>query len=775
MERSSKQSALLIRTEPLSVATFGAYPDQPTLSDEAFQKTLQVVLEDGHRQLRVPAGAYNLSQGLNITADDIEFICPNGVATIYQTSYGKNVARITGKRCRVRNMDLRNPVTKTRITNGNITQRYLGEFRRTEASALVLQGPDPLIENIVTRNFIAGIRWIGGLERYYEAAVYGASMTTTTLKLNTPQQRGADYWVGARFLARGTTGGNWTSVVLVTAYDTGTNVITWDPPTAVPTGDVWLYLVKDPSEGGVVNNHRSYGEDFGRIFGYVKDIELAGVHFTDNITKTQGAPPHAIYGTGSIDGVDDTVDTEPDLTPDMPAAENVVVTGSLLTVNSPEHMAYKLRNARRLVLWNEAVSIGSRGCFYTEMVESVSGRSRIINAKTTSGSNRPSAFEFYDTKYVDWDAHMDMDPTHVWSGSASSVPAVAVGNPIGRGRTPVNVNIGVSGVFRGDATTQIGLLIANTSGYPNIGTVNLRKGNLRAENATPIPITLARLFNVDRATIGPDIDIINVDPATGLTVTAQGRVTFDVGCKAALLDYDSRRTNGRLLVTDEGLATVTTTNLVRDRATEGSSNLLSNPLFDWPAGSPVAILASNTIYDVATGWKTWRGALAATISKQTGFAGTESCLRVQRDSGNASTQSIFLAFELASSLVRQLEGKEVTFIFDARAGANLSTSLSQIRTFFRTGTGVGETLITSGASVGTYTTGPAQTANVNVTLDPTGRFYNVRHVLPAGIGNACLCIQMAPVGTAGAADYFEISPAALIAGASDKPFSAFAQ
>lgn len=759
--------------DQISVASFGAVPDRADegLSDDVFQAALQIALADGHRQFRVPAGTYWLSQGLNFTADDMEFICPDGVATIYQTTYGKYVGRLMGARCRVRNLDLRNPQTKTRITNGNITQRYLGEFRRTEASALVVTGTDPTIENLITRNFVAGVRWMGGLERYYEAAVYGASMTSTTLKLNVAQQRAADYWVGARFKAMGTGGGNWTSVVLVTAYDTATNTITWNTPTTPPSGSIWLYLLKDPCAGGVLHNHRSYGEDFSRIFQYQDTIEFSGNIYASGVEKTQGAPPHAIYGSGSIDGVDDSVDDESDITPDIPSANQVLITGNLLCVDSPEHMAFKIRNAGKVILSNEALSIGSRSCMVVEMVDYYSGASKTLESKTVSTNNRPSALEMNDVKRSYWKAHLELASDYVWSGQPAAIPAVVVVAPLDRGRTPEICDGEISGVFRGTGqSTQYGL-IATDNSYPSIGNISLHRINLRAENETAI--TAARIFNTKTAAIGPDINLVNISSTTGLPITVQPRVLFEATCLAGSLTYDSTRTQGAIAVTDEGQAsTVVTTNTVRDLATEGSSNILSNGRFTTWVNTSIAAPSSNTIYETATGWLVWRSNAAQgwTATQAAGMLGAAYSLQIQRDVGTTSTARLNGGFQLPGWFVELNAGKEVTLLVGLQAGANWSGGALQSEILY--GTAAGESLTTSGASVGTYPTGGGDGGNATIAIGTTARFARVRLTIPTGALSAAVHIYAVPSGTAGAADYFRIAPAALIAGASAKPFSA---
>ncbi|WP_422036530.1 hypothetical protein [Reyranella sp.] len=753
----------------MDVTSWGVVPDRGDggVSDEGFQQTLLIARQDGHRKFRVPAGTYWLSRGLDFDVDDFEFVCPDGVATIYQKTYGTYVGRLMGKRPRVRNLDLRNPVTKTRINNGNIAQRHLGEFRRTEASALVIQGDDPLIENVITRNFIAGLRWIGGKERHYEAALFGASMTASTLQLNEAQRRETGYWVGARFLVRGTLGGSWINLVLVTGYDGLTNTITWTGGEGIPLGTIWLYLVKDPSDGGVVYNHDSYNEDFSRIFQFQKEIEFAGRLFASGVVNSQGAPEHALYGSGSISGIDDSVNVEDDIAPDMPCAEKVVVSGQLRTVKSPG-MVYKIRNAGSVIVTNEAVAIGARGCMVVEMCDHFSGAARSLEAKTSSAGNRPSALEMYDVRRAYWKAHMELASDYVWAGTSASIPAIAVAAPLGRGRTPEICDGEISGVFRGTAqTSQYGFLATDNAHAP-IGSITIRKMNIRAEN--PVPITGARIFNAKRAVIGPDLDLANFDPVTRLPIAVQSRLVLEPTVLDGQIGYYSARTGGPIAIVDSSLSNLSAQSSVRDLSFEGSRNLLLNPLFDWLADSFVDIVAANTIYPVATNWKVWRGAAAAKASQRAGSGGTASWLEIQRAAGNASPQSIFLTQELDVALVRQLRGKEVTFEFNGLVGPDWSGS--QLRTHLRTGTGVDETLRSGDASVGTYATGHVQSVNVNVTLGTTERTVRVRHTIPADATSAAIVIQYAPSGTAGAADLFRISPAMLIAGASAKPFSA---
>lgn len=149
-------------------------------------------------------------------------------------------------------------------------------------------------------------------------------------------------------------------------------------------------------------------------------------------------------------------------------------------------------------------------------------------------------------------------------------------------------------------------------------------------------------------------------------------------------------------------------------------------------------------------WEVVRGAFTAgaTFSRQaSGLTGAQYCMRVQRDSGNTSTQYIttYTAFETSTSI--PLAGKTVTLSFYARAGANLSSSINYS---LRTGTGTDQ-----GAHI-SWTNESFVINNVQ-TLSAGWVRYFATAVVPSNSTQLGVNFTYTPTGTAGAADYFEVT------------------
>jgi hypothetical protein len=127
------------------------------------------------------------------------------------------------------------------------------------------------------------------------------------------------------------------------------------------------------------------------------------------------------------------------------------------------------------------------------------------------------------------------------------------------------------------------------------------------------------------------------------------------------------------------------------------------------------------------------------------------CARVQRDSGNTSTNGIYFGqpFETLNSL--QYAGKTVTMSFYARKGANYSPTSSNLNVFLETGTGTDQNAI-----AGSYT-GSAKPINQTITLTTTWQRFSYSATLGSTITEVMPWFEAIPTGTAGAADYYEIT------------------
>jgi hypothetical protein len=188
-----------------------------------------------------------------------------------------------------------------------------------------------------------------------------------------------------------------------------------------------------------------------------------------------------------------------------------------------------------------------------------------------------------------------------------------------------------------------------------------------------------------------------------------------------------------------------------------NGNGVINGAFDiWQRGTSIAQTAANTFF--ADRWSGYRGGLAtgATYSRQvtgdtTNLPFIQYCNRMQRDTGNTSTQSLntWYNFETTDSI--RFAGQAITFSFYARKGANFSgDSGGNFTAYIQTGTGTDQALASG------YT---GQVTLITNTIQPTTTW--VRYTATATVASTATQIGVQfsynPTGTAGAADYVDIT------------------
>jgi hypothetical protein len=173
----------------------------------------------------------------------------------------------------------------------------------------------------------------------------------------------------------------------------------------------------------------------------------------------------------------------------------------------------------------------------------------------------------------------------------------------------------------------------------------------------------------------------------------------------------------------------------------------------WQRGTSIANTAS-TLY-TADRWVTVGSPAAFTISRQatgdtTNLPNVQYCARVQRNSGQTNTTGFdFLqGFETTNSI--PYAGKTVTMSFYARAGANYSPTSSILQAQLYSGTGTDQ-------SPTAAFTGQATVINQNATLTTTWQRFTYTASVGATATQLKTIFSMAPSGTAGAADFYEIT------------------
>ena len=189
-----------------------------------------------------------------------------------------------------------------------------------------------------------------------------------------------------------------------------------------------------------------------------------------------------------------------------------------------------------------------------------------------------------------------------------------------------------------------------------------------------------------------------------------------------------------------------------------SGNPIPNPVINscmdiWQRGTSMA--GSSTQF-CADRWQAYRAVAGSTYSRQatadtTNLPNIQYCVRMSRDSGNTATNNIVLLtnFESANSI--PFAGKQVTMSFYARKGANFSAASSLLNVEFDSGTGTDQNIISG------YTGGLNMTASSTATLTTAWQRFSYTVTPAATTTQLGISLYWTPVGTAGAADYAEVT------------------
>jgi hypothetical protein len=208
--------------------------------------------------------------------------------------------------------------------------------------------------------------------------------------------------------------------------------------------------------------------------------------------------------------------------------------------------------------------------------------------------------------------------------------------------------------------------------------------------------------------------------------------------------------DGETLVADSSTSTG-----LRYTAGNPIPNPIINSCFDIAQrGTSVAVTAGNTY--TLDRWSFFRGGFVtgATVSRQatgdtTNLPFVQYCARVQRDSGNTSTQGLNFETGVESTNSIPFAGKAVTVSFYARKGADYSTTSNALTVGLYSGTGTDQ-------KPSAYT-GSVLVVGTTVTLTATWQRFTATGTVGATATEIGIFVNNTPVGTAGAADYYEIT------------------
>jgi len=194
-------------------------------------------------------------------------------------------------------------------------------------------------------------------------------------------------------------------------------------------------------------------------------------------------------------------------------------------------------------------------------------------------------------------------------------------------------------------------------------------------------------------------------------------------------------------------------------------NIVKNGGFDvWQRGTSFTYTSGKNF--IADRWWVTPNSGAHTQTRQAaGLDGFNYCLRMQRDASQTAVGTVYLVNEFESADSMQFRGKKLTFSFYARKGANFSQASSYLTSNLVTGTGTDQTLVTG-------FTGAANAISLNNTLTTSWqRFtHTTGSVIASSVNQIGIQFTTAHEGTAGAADYYEITGVQLEEGESATDF-----
>lgn len=204
----------------------------------------------------------------------------------------------------------------------------------------------------------------------------------------------------------------------------------------------------------------------------------------------------------------------------------------------------------------------------------------------------------------------------------------------------------------------------------------------------------------------------------------------------------------------------------------GNTPAASNPVLNsamqvWQRGTSFSIGTNGAGQYTADRWYSRNTGAAVTISRQvtgdtTNLPNIQYCLRFSRDSGGTSTAPNYLSqsFESVNSI--PFAGKTVTFSFYARKGANLSGSFKAELYY---GTGTDQNIMA------TYTGITAvNSTNIASSLTTTWQRFSLSGSVATTATELAINFDHTASGTAGAADYVEITGLQIDVGSVALPF-----
>jgi len=209
--------------------------------------------------------------------------------------------------------------------------------------------------------------------------------------------------------------------------------------------------------------------------------------------------------------------------------------------------------------------------------------------------------------------------------------------------------------------------------------------------------------------------------------------------------------NGDVFSADDINSTNGTINLLgQSVTTSAGKNAIINGGFDvWQRGTSFTATGVYTADRWFTGTNSGQTLTRQTTSDTTNLPTIQYCLRASRNSGTSNTNIVGIAQSIETQNSIRFAGQAVTLSFYARKGANLSGTFTAT---LYSGTGTDQR-----RDFGAGFTGEATVATSSPTLTTGWVRYTISGTVASTATELAALLYFVPVGTAGAADYIEVT------------------
>jgi hypothetical protein len=243
-------------------------------------------------------------------------------------------------------------------------------------------------------------------------------------------------------------------------------------------------------------------------------------------------------------------------------------------------------------------------------------------------------------------------------------------------------------------------------------------------------------------TLGNAIDTTMGTMVAKTVVDAKGDLI--AGTAADTVNRLAVGNNGETLVADSSTSVG-----IRYQTGVNLNGIINGAMDIWQRGTSFA--TTGNISYTADRWAMFRSATGMTVSRQAAaLEGFQYSARVQRDSGTTATNTNYLFYSMETNDSVRYANKAVTLSFWAKAGANYSSASSVLNVNLQTGTGTDQIIING------YT-GANSIITATSTLTTSWQRFQYTATAPSNTNEMGLIFSNAPVGTAGANDWFEVT------------------